>query len=413
MLWKESLASRLWLLFAATPTPVESLIARHGHRLVLGAFVLSGALLASFVIYTIVFRFVLRKTVGANEHRLLPRFRKPAFWLFVLAATMLALPAFGIPGDWEDPVEHTLHVIFVLCLAWLLITLVYVVQDVLLRRYDITAADNLRARGVRTQLAVMRRLALGFIGLLAAGLILYTFNHTRLWQYGAGLIASAGLASLALAAAAKSTVSNLLAGIQIAFTEPIRIDDVVIVEGQWGRIEEITAAYVVVCIWNLQRLIVPLSYFIEHPFQNWTRTSANLMGNFYIYADYTCPVEPLRDELTRVLKGTELWDGKVNVLQVTDLFEHTMQIRALMSASDSGKLWDLRCYARERMIEFLQANYPNCLPKQRLAELQNVPWSEFSNEHSNGSKGSPGSEVNQQTLSAPEGAPPAPRRGPR
>lgn len=154
----------------------------------------------------------------------------------------------------------------------------------------------------------------------------------------------------------------------------------VIVEGQWGKIEEITAAYVVVCIWNLQRLIVPLSYFIDHPFQNWTRTTANLMGNFYIYADYTCPVGPLREELTRVLKSTPLWDGKVDVLQVTDLFQQTMQVRALMSAEDSSKLWDLRCLVREKMIDFLQKNYPHCLPKQRLSELQNAPWEQV-NEH--------------------------------
>ncbi len=293
---------------------------------------------------------------------------------------MLAVPAFGISDSAQDITEHVLHIFFIACLAWLLICGVYAAQDILLNRYDITLADNLRARQVRTQMAVMRRLAIGFIGLLALGLILYTFNHTRLWQAGAGLLASAGLASLALAAAAKTTVSNLLAGIQIALTEPIRIDDVVIVDGQWGRIEEITAAYVVVCIWNLQRLIVPLSYFIEQPFQNWTRTSADLMGTFYLYADYTCPIAPLREELTRILKTTNLWDGKVNVLQVTEFTSQAMQIRALMSASDSGKLWDLRCYVREKMIDFLQQNYPQCLPKQRIAELQNAPW-EQANEH--------------------------------
>lgn len=355
-------------------------VERHAHKLVLGSFVLSGALLASFAIYSLVFRFILRKTVAPAHPSILRRFRKPAFWLFIIAAVMLAVPAFGISDHLYGLLEHALHICFILCFAWLLVSCVYAVEDVLLRRYDMSAADNLRARRVRTQMAVMRRLALGFIGVLAIGLILYTFNHTRLWQYGAGLLASAGLASLALAAAAKSTVSNLLAGIQIAFTEPIRIDDVVIVEGQWGRIEEITTAYVVVCIWNLQRLIVPLSYFIDHPFQNWTRTSANLMGNFYIYADYTCPIEPLREELTRVLKSTNLWDGKVNVLQVTEFSQQTMQIRALMSASDSGKLWDLRCYVREKMIDFLQKNYPQCLPKQRLAELQNAPWEQI-NEH--------------------------------
>lgn len=348
-------------------------IAHHAHRLVFGSFVLSGSLLFGFAVYWLIFRIVLRKKVALTHHQTLRRFRKPVFWLFLVAALMLTAPAFGISNHLYDVTEHALRIIFILCLAWLLFVCVYAVQDVLLHRYDVTAADNLRARRVQTQMAVIRRLAFGFIVILAIGLILYTFHHTRLWQAGAGLLASAGLATLVLATAAKSTVSNLLAGIQIAFTEPIRLDDVVIVEGQWGRIEEITAAYVVVCIWNLQRLIVPLSYFIEHPFQNWTRTSANLLGTIFVYADYTCPIDPLREELTRLLKSTDLWDGKVNVLQVTDVSEQTKQIRALMSAESSGKLFDLRCYIREKMVDFLQQNYPAHLPKGRT-ELQNAPW---------------------------------------
>jgi small-conductance mechanosensitive channel len=350
------------------------LIERHVHRLVFGSSVLSGTLIAGFAIYWLIFHFILRKSVSSKNHITLQRFRKPIFWILVALATMAAVPTFGISNSAEDMTEHVLHISFIICLAWFLISGVYAVQDILLHRYDISLADNLRARQVRTQMAVMRRLAIGFVGLLALGLILYTFNHTRLWQAGAGLLASAGLASLALAAAAKTTVSNLLAGIQIAITEPIRIDDVVIVDGQWGRIEEITAAYVVVCIWNLERLIVPLSYFIENPFQNWTRSSANLIGTCYIYADYSCPLSPLREEYLRVLKSTDLWDGKAQVLQVTDLFQQTMQLRALMSAADSGKLFDLRCYVREKMIAFLQQNYPECLPKQRINELQNAPW---------------------------------------
>lgn len=365
------------LVVFASSKQILPLIERHAHRLVFGSFVLSGAMVAGFVAYWVVFHLLLRKSISLTDHRTLKRFRKPAFWLLAVSGAMLAVPAFGISSYAEDFTEHALHILFILCLAWILICGVYAVQDILLHRYDINMADNLRARQVRTQMAVMRRLAIGFVGLLALGLILYTFNHTRLWQAGAGLLASAGLASLALAAAAKTTVSNLLAGIQIAITEPIRIDDVVIVDGQWGRIEEITSAYVVVCIWNLQRLIVPLSYFIENPFQNWTRTSANLMGTIYIYADYTCPIGPLREEFLRVLKSTDLWDGKAQVLQVTDLLQQTMQIRALMSSADSGRLFDLRCYVREKMIAFLQENYPQCLPKQRIAELQNAPWEQM------------------------------------
>src|SRR6185437_4123429 len=163
---------------------------------------------------------VLRRTLSSS-HRTLRRFRKPAFWLFLIAACTMAIPSFGISSGLEDVIQHTLHIVFILCLAWLLFTCVYGIQDIVLHRYDVTAANNLRARRVQTQMTVIRRIAFGFIGILAIGLILYTFHHTRLWQAGAGLLASAGLATLVLASAAKSTVSNLLAGIQIAFTEPI------------------------------------------------------------------------------------------------------------------------------------------------------------------------------------------------
>ncbi len=373
------------LLEAAVAVFSPPAIASHVHRLVLGSFVLSGLLLGSFAVYWIVFRLILRRKVSPRNHQTIQRFRKPAFWMFLIAALMMAVPSFELSPGLDDLIQHGLHICFILGLAWVLFTCVYAVQDVVMHRYDITAADNLRARRVQTQMTVLRRLAFGMIGILALGLILYTFHHTRLWQAGAGLLASAGLATLVLATAAKSTVSNLLAGIQIAFTEPIRLDDVVIVDGQWGRIEEITTAYVVVCIWNLQRLIVPLSYFIENPFQNWTRQSANLMGTFFLYTDYTCPVEPLREELTKILKSTALWDGKVNVLQVTEFTPQAMQLRALMSAADSSKLWDLRCYVREKMIAFVQQNYPQCLPKQRINELQHAPWAEMALPASDGS----------------------------
>ncbi len=349
------------------------------HKIILGTVVLLGALFVSVGIYNFVFRVVLRRKITFEHHGTLRRFRKPALWLLVIAAAMSAFPAFGFNAQIEAITEHALHICLLLCSGWMLVAAVYAVEDMLIRRYDISAADNLSARRIRTQMAVIRRLALFFIFLLIAGLILYTFNHTRVWQYGAGLIASAGLASFALASAAKTTVGNLLAGIQIALTEPIRIDDVVIVDGQWGRIEEITSAYVVVRIWNLERLIVPLTWFIENPFQNWTRTSADLLGTFYIYVDYTCPIEPLRQELTRVLHSTPLWDGKVNVLQVTDLLKTTVQLRALMSAGDSGRLWDLRCYAREKMIEFIQKNYAQHLPTLRFADRPDKPDSEVRN----------------------------------
>jgi len=173
--------------------------------------------------------------------------------------------------------------------------------------------------------------------------------------------------------AMRPTLSSLIAGLQIALTEPIRLDDVVIVEGEWGWIEEILATYVVVRTWDLRRLIVPLSYFIEHAFQNWTRKTADLLAYVYIYCDYTVPVEELRSEFRRLLETSALWDHKVCVLQVTDASEHAMQVRALCSAADSSSAWDLRCFVREHLIRFLQEKYPEGLPKTR-AELSGIPW---------------------------------------
>ena len=210
-------------------------------------------------------------------------------------------------------------------------------------------------------------LLIGFVIVITIGALLWTSNDPRIWHYGSGLLASAGIASLLLASAAKSTVSNLLAGIQIAFTEPIRIDDVVVIQGNWGRIEEITSAYVVVKIWDLRRLIVPLSYFIENPIENWTRQSATILGSSFLYVDYTVPVEELRQELNRIVKADPLWDGNVLGLQVTNLSERTMELRCLMSSADPGKSFDLRCSVRERMTAYIQQHYPNAFPTTRFS----------------------------------------------
>jgi len=201
---------------------------------------------------------------------------------------------------------------------------------------------------------------------LTVAAALYTFHDDRLWRAGTGLLASAGLASLVLATAAKSTASNFLAGLQIALTQPIRIDDVVIVQGEWGRVEEITQSYVVIRIWDLRRLIVPLTYFIENSFQNWTRDSSDLLGTAFLYLDYAVPVEPLREHLQKVVAASKQWDRKVCGLQVTDLKEHTMELRCLMSAANASDSFDLRCIVREEMMRFVRENYPAAFPQARI-----------------------------------------------
>jgi small-conductance mechanosensitive channel len=196
---------------------------------------------------------------------------------------------------------------------------------------------------------------------------LMTFEKVR--QLGTTLLASAGIAGIIIGIAAQRSIAALIAGVQMALTQPIRVDDVVIVENEWGRIEEITLTYVVVRIWDLRRLIVPTTYFLEKPFQNWTRVSTDLLGTVFLYVDYTVPVEEVRAELKRLAENSELWDGQVCVLQVTDTTEHAMQLRVLVSASDASNAWTLRCEVREKLVEFIQKNYPRSLPRLR-ADVQ-------------------------------------------
>lgn len=191
-------------------------------------------------------------------------------------------------------------------------------------------------------------------------------------QVGQSIFASAGIAALLAGLAARSTFSNLLAGLQIAITEPIRLDDVVIVKGEYGRVENITTTYVVVKIWDERRMIVPLSKFIEEPFENWTLHESRLLGTVFLHTDYTVPVEELRQELHRILQDTDLWDQRVWGLQVTDTTEKTVELRALMSAASSSIAWDLRCLVRERLLAFLQAKYPESLPRTR-ADIEKIP----------------------------------------
>jgi len=250
-------------------------------------------------------------------------------------------------------------------------------EDLVIDRYRLDVDDNLTARRVRTQVQVLRRIIVVVLAIVTLSLMLMTFPEIR--QIGTGLLASAGLAGLVFGMAMKSTLASLIAGIQIALTQPIRIEDAVVVEGEWGWIEEITTTYVVIRIWDLRRLVVPLSYFAEKPFQNWTRRTADLLGTVFLYMDYRVPVEALRQELTRILKSTDKWRGSVCVLQVTDARENTVELRALMDARDSGTAFDLRCYVREKLIEFLQREYPDSLPKIR-AEFHSLPSHEHAQE---------------------------------
>jgi len=305
--------------------------------------------------------------LGIRKHLRVPA---RAVLLAILVRVALAFVP-GLPDTVRGPLDQSVEILLVLALGWLGIGSVYVLQGLVLRKADITVADNLRARRLHTQMQFVRQLAIGAVVLVDAAALLWSMHNPGLWKYGTGLLASAGLASLFLASAAKSTVSNLLAGMQIALTEPIRIDDVVVISGEWGRIAEITSTYVVVNIWDQRTLIVPLSFFIEQPFANWTRAGADIMGTAFLYLDYTVPVEAIRAELMHIVSSSPLWDGRVCGLQVTDLRERTMELRCLMSSRDSGQNFDLRCMVRERMIAFVREHYPHALPTLRVESRPN------------------------------------------
>lgn len=250
------------------------------------------------------------------------------------------------------------------CFTWLAMRLMRGLEQAVRLKNPVDVVDNLRARQIQTQSRVLLRTLSFFILLIGGAAMLMTFPAAR--QFGASLLASAGLAGLAVGFAARPVLGNLIAGMQIALTQPIRMDDVVIVENEWGRIEEITGTYVIVRIWDDRRLVVPLQYFIEKPFQNWTRRNSSIIGSIFFWVDYSLPLEPVREELRRLCQEVpELWDGRVIVLQVTDTSEKAIQLRVLVSSPDSSRNWDLRCHLREALINFIQRQYPQSLPQLR------------------------------------------------
>lgn len=318
-------------------------------------------LVIHFTLFRIARRLKLRQETVLSQAML--HCERPVGLILLLVMEIVALSFLPISPAVRDVLRHALGICLIVAAAWFLIGMVDVVEAVLGYRYSTEVADDLAVRRVRTQVLVLRRIIVMMIVVVTIAGVLMTFPSIR--HIGESLFASAGLAAVVAGLAARTMLSNLLAGVQIALTQPIRLEDVVIVEGEWGWIEEITTTFVVVRVWDLRRLVLPISYFIEKPFQNWTRNSADLLGTVFFYTDYTVPVEELRRELYQVLQKTELWDGKAWGLQVTNATDKALEVRALMSASSSSRAWDLRCLVREKLIQFLQNRYPECLPKSR------------------------------------------------
>jgi len=329
----------------------------------LGAVAL--AIVSGLVVHALVFR-ALTRVFGLDvglAGSLVRRARRPLRLAFVLAALVVVLPTVRLPPMWRDGLAHAVLIALIVLVGWTSIVLVNHFSERSMRRYHLDVEDNLAARKYVTQVRVLRRTAVILMGILTAASVLLTFDSVQ--KYGVSLFASAGAAGLILGFAARPVLANLIAGIQIAITQPIRIDDVVIVEGEWGWIEEIFATYVVVRIWDWRRMVVPLSYFIEKPFQNWTRESASIIGAVFWHLDYTIPVREARAKLEELVENSPHWDGKVVNLQVTETDKDTVTLRGLMSARTSPQAWDLRCEIREKMIEWFQSAHPEALPRLR------------------------------------------------
>lgn len=330
------------------------------------SLLLIGALAAALLLHALLF-FALRRFARRDETTLTVAFVRrlaPAMRLLLpLLAAQLVAPGLGLPEEARGLLQHGVSIGLIVAAAWALIAASDGVEELVLAQHDVSQRDNLQARRVHTQFRVISRLLSLVIIVIAIGAVLMTFPRVR--QLGASLLASAGIAGIVVGLAARPMLSNIIAGLQIALAEPIRLDDVLIVAGEWGRVEEITSTYVVVRIWDERRLIVPLTHFLEQPFQNWTRTSADLLGTAFLHLDYRAPVEAIRDKLREVCEASEKWDGRVCVVQVTDTTERTMVVRLLVSAANAGDLWDLRCEAREKVLAWLRDEHPECLPRVR------------------------------------------------
>ncbi|WDF53641.1 mechanosensitive ion channel family protein [Mucilaginibacter sp. KACC 22063] len=289
----------------------------------------------------------------------------PVAYFIPLFFLNLALPLMQMNRLYYDPLDKAVDIFITLAFANLLINGIRVLEDYVFHMYDLNKTDNLKERKIRTQIVFIRKLIIAVIVFITIAIILLSFENMR--KIGTGLLTGVGVGGIIVGFAAQNSLGNLLAGFQIAFTQPIRIDDVLVVEGEWGRVEDITLTYVVLRIWDQRRLILPINYFITKPFQNWTRISADILGTVFLYMDYTVPLDKVREEFDRLISDHKLWDGKVKVVQVTDAKDKVIEIRCLMSSRNSSDSFDLRCDIREHMIAYIQKNYPESLPRLRTA----------------------------------------------
>jgi small-conductance mechanosensitive channel len=305
----------------------------------------------------------VNSTRGRLGRLLMPVIFKAARFAAVVAVIYFVAEALQFPSWLRQALAKALNLSIIFMIAWVIAQVVKVGEKLVIERYQFNVQSNLQNRQIVTQVRVLAKMAYIVLSIFTVAAVLMSFEQVR--RLGTSILASAGVLGVIVGFAAQRTIANLFAGLQLAFTQPIRLDDVVIVENEWGVIEEITLTYVVVRIWDLRRLVVPITFFLEKPFQNWTRTSANLLGSVSIFVDFTVPVESVRQELRRIVERSSFWDKTVWELQVTNATEHSVELRALVSAADAGAVWNLRCEVREKLIAYLQEKFPASLPRTR------------------------------------------------
>lgn len=360
---------------------------------------LLAAFLAGWVVAHLLFALLAwnARRTGSEVQKLLVDCLRPAVvWFLPLLFVTIAAGTIELeswPALW---IAKGAEIFLYITGAWVMIRFVDVVASAVARQYDITETDNLDERKILTQLQYIKRVIVVVLVIVTLAFILLQFESVR--ELGTGLLTSAGVAGIIIGFAAQKSIANLLAGFQIAFTQPIRLDDVVIVDGEFGRVEEITLTYVVVRLWDQRRQVVPLNYFLDNVFQNWTRTDSELLGTVFLYTDYTLPVQAIRDELDKVLDTNENWDGRVKAVQVTDAKADHMEVRILVSARNAGSAFDLRCAVREHMIAYIQEHYPASLPRTRIS-METIPEEESSNR---GAKARAADRLPQETSPGPE-----------
>jgi small-conductance mechanosensitive channel len=326
------------------------------------AVILFLALVLQDVLVRVIGRWLLPRLAPLVQSTFL-RARGVIRFAFLLLALAIALPLVPMGPHTQETGHRILVAALIVLIGWIAILAVNVGAERYVSRFRMDVADNLLARKAQTQIRVLRHATNVLLAILTAACALMTFDTVR--QFGVSLFASAGIAGIAVGFAARPVLSNLIAGVQLALTQPIRLGDVVVIEGEWGKVEELTATYVVIAIWDWRRLIVPLSYFMEKPFANWTRSSSAIIGSVFLYVDYTVPVEKVRRKAIEFAHQSKSWDRQVINLQVTDAKERTLELRVLATAADSGTAWNLRCELREKLIAYIQSEFPEALPRYR------------------------------------------------